>query len=101
MMREIRFLREAQQDLDEARAWYENCQPHLGNRFADVIRAKLESIRKNPELYAIVDDDLRVASVRRFPYAIYFTAREKTIDVWAVFHHSRDPAIWQARREET
>jgi plasmid stabilization system protein ParE len=99
-MLEIRFLREAQQDLEHARAWYEDCQSGLGDRFADVIRAKLQSIRENPELYAIVDGDVRAASVRRLPYAIYYTAGETTIDVWAVFHFSRDPAVWQSRRED-
>jgi len=100
-MLEIRFLREAQQELEEARVWYENSHPGLGSQSAEVIRTKLESVRENPELYAIVDGDLRVASIKRFPYAIYFTAGTDTIDVWAVFHHSRDPAVWQARRGET
>ena len=54
--------------------------------------ACLERIRESPQLYARYKDDYRRASVRRFPYAIYYELDEGVVVVYAVFHESQDPA---------
>lgn len=39
---------EANADLKEARAWYDNIRPELGERFALAIEAAVEAITENP-----------------------------------------------------
>jgi plasmid stabilization system protein ParE len=52
---------------------------------------------KNPLQFAVVREDIRRVVANRFPFSIYFRAEEHRIVVLAVFHGSRDPAIWQSR----
>lgn len=54
----------------------------------------------NPEAeadLAEVFQELRVALVRRFPYAIVYRVDEDQITVVAVYHSRRDPRSWQRR----
>jgi plasmid stabilization system protein ParE len=45
----------------------------------------------------LIDDDVRRISAHRFPFGIYFRLERERIVVLSIFHHSRDPAIWQGR----
>lgn len=50
-----------------------------------------------PQLYAVVHKGMRRVTAERFPYSVYFRAETRRVVVLAVFHGSRDPAIWQHR----
>ncbi|MBU1425390.1 MAG: type II toxin-antitoxin system RelE/ParE family toxin [Gammaproteobacteria bacterium] len=52
---------------------------------------------EHPLQYAVVREDVRRVVANRFPYSVYFRAELHRLVVLAVFHGSRDPAIWQAR----
>ncbi len=41
--------------------------------------------------------EIREAIVSRFPYCVYYRVKRKRILITAVFHTSRDPAVWQSR----
>jgi plasmid stabilization system protein ParE len=99
-MREIRLLEPADVEFHDARRYYESCQSGLGDEFAAAVEQKLYSIQQNPKSYAAIYANVREAIVARFPYAIYFTISDESIDVWAVFHQSRDPAVWQGRLKD-
>ena len=88
---------EADADLGEARAWYENIRPELGERFALAVEAALESIAENPLQFPVVYRGQRRAGERRFPYGILFEAQEHRIVVVACFHGRRNPRRWQLR----
>ena len=51
----------------------------------------------NPQLYAPVFGDIRLAIVPQFPYGVYYRTETTLIRILAVFHNRRDPAIWQGR----
>jgi plasmid stabilization system protein ParE len=51
-----------------------------------------------PQKYALVRGDMRRVVANRFPYSVYFRAEQSRIVVLAVFHTSRDPAIWLDRK---
>ncbi len=87
----------ARVEFDEAGDWYEARRPGLGVSFAVAAQTVLEQIGAQPSFYAIVEDDIRVAPVRGFPYCVYYREEPLQIVVLAVFHMSRDPAIWQSR----
>jgi hypothetical protein len=40
---------------------------------------------------------VRRAVVSRFPYLIFYVARQTRIAVLAVLHHARNPAVWPKR----
>ena len=40
---------------------------------------------------------IRMAVVRRFYYCVYYRPHADRVQVIAVFHPSRDPAIWKGR----
>jgi len=88
---------EAETDLDEANAWYEEQLPGLGRNFTDEIDRTIEAIRSYPESFALVHRNVRRALTRRFPYAVFYVLEAERIVVLAVFHQARDPKRWRAR----
>jgi plasmid stabilization system protein ParE len=88
---------EAEADLDEARRWYEAERVGLGNELIDAVDAVLDRVQRAPRLYAKMFQELRLALVRRFPYAVVYRIDEDQITVVAVYHTHRDPRGWQSR----
>jgi plasmid stabilization system protein ParE len=88
---------EANEDLLEARAWYDNMRPQLGERFARAVEAIVETIAEHPLQFPVVHRSRRRAGVRRFPYGIFFEVQEHRIVVIACFHSRRNPRHWQSR----
>jgi len=88
---------EAEQDLAEAYAWYEDRRVGLGEEFLTCIDACIEAIRRTPEMHAVVHENCRRALARRFPYAVFYEYTEGVATVYCIFHTSRDPAKWSRR----
>jgi plasmid stabilization system protein ParE len=88
---------EANQDLQEARAWYDNIRPELGERFALAVEATVGAIAEHPLQFPVAYRNRRRAGVRRFPYGIFFEALERRVVVIACFHGRRNPRRWQGR----
>ena len=88
---------EAELDVIEAYAWYEDRRAGLGEEFLNSVDACMESIRRQPAIYAVVHETYRRALVRRFPYAIFFESSDARITVYAVSHTARDPRAWHRR----
>ena len=57
----------------------------------------LGAIRTWPGRYPVVEEDIRRAVFKRFPYVILFRAREAEVVVIACFHGRRDPQEWRRR----
>lgn len=91
------WTREAREDLLEARAWYDNIRPVLGDRFAVAVDATIQAIAQHPSQFPVVYRGRRRAGVRRFPYGMFFELQEDRIVVIACFHGRRNPRHWQLR----
>jgi plasmid stabilization system protein ParE len=87
----------AEGDLAEAKAWYDEKRIGLGGEFVLCVEEVFERVRRTPELYSTVFEDLRLAPVRRFPYLVVYRADQEEIAVVAVYHAHRDPRGWQER----
>jgi hypothetical protein len=61
------WLPEADAELKEALARYENIRPELGQRFAEAVVDTVQRIADAPQHYAVVEKGRRRAGVRRFP----------------------------------
>lgn len=91
------WLPEADAELKEARAWYDNIRPSLGDRFALAVEATIDAIAENSLQFSVVHRGRRRAGVRPFPYGIFFDVQAHRIVVIACFHGKRDPRRWQSR----
>jgi plasmid stabilization system protein ParE len=88
---------EAEQDLANASNWHSRHGVRLKQRFVARIEATLDRIRLKPEQFPYAKGPLRRASVREFPYSIYYRVEESEIIIFAVLHHSRDLAVLGGR----
>jgi plasmid stabilization system protein ParE len=97
-----RFVLEpaAQDDLAVGLAWYEqHGPPNLAAEFLEVVSDAFEAIERAPLQFHFERADIRKAVLRRFPYIVYFVVLPDVISGIAVFHSSRDPAIWHRRAD--
>ena len=99
-MTEYRLVSEPQADreIEAAFQWYEKERAGLGLEFLEELRSTYYRIVEGPLKYQHLRSGIRRASLRRFPYAVYFAVEQSKIVVLAVLHASRDPAEWQRRR---
>jgi len=88
---------EAENDLSQARRWYEQQLRGLGRDFLDEVAATFERIESNPEAYAKIRGRLRRALVRRFPFGVFYLLEREQIIILAVLRASRDPRLWKSR----
>lgn len=97
MALEIRFLADAQVDLEQAALWYESRQNDLGLEFIEEVENCLVRMQLNPSGFQLATSNIRRALVRRFPYAVYFREEGRRVIVFGIFHSSRSPRAWKAR----
>jgi plasmid stabilization system protein ParE len=88
---------EAEQDLFEARNWYDRRSNGSGDEFAEAVSTVLDRLGEMPELHAVVWKDVRRCRPKRFPYVIYYRVQADRVEVLAIVHGSRDPSIWRSR----
>jgi len=93
----IVFRRIARVEFDEAHDWYEKRHTGLGQKFSASVQEVLDRIAITPQVHQCIFKDVRRGVVRGFPYGVMYRVTPKQIRILAVFHGSRDPAIWQAR----
>lgn len=89
--RKIIFSADARNEFESASAWYEEQRKGLDAQFVLYVEAKLEMIRKSPEIFPLVYSNYRKATLKRFPYLIFFEMVGEDIHLLAVFHTSRKP----------
>jgi toxin ParE1/3/4 len=88
---------EAERDVAEAFAWYEERSTGLGDYFLDRLDACFTQIRQRPMMFEVVVEGYRRALLKRFPFAVFFELSDDRILIDAVFHCSQDPEKWRKR----
>ena len=97
MSARVIFAEEAVKDVDEAYRWYERRRDGLGDEFLASVDGAIQKTAENPEWCEIVFDGFRRATIRRFPYVVFYEFANGVITVYAVFHVARDPEKWRDR----
>ena len=90
---------EAEAELAEAAAWYEERRAGLGVQLvADIDRA-FEAILESPLVYPPwnAGPAHRRYVVRRFPYLVFYEVVDEGVIVRAVAHAKRRPGYWTDR----
>jgi len=91
----------AEADLEVASKWYSSRQEGLDHEFLDEIDKAIQRIQDNPRQFAVVRKQIRMSIVKRFPYGIYFYITGDIINIFAVFHFSRNPKVLRKRLKPT
>lgn len=87
----------AEEDLKEAKEFYELQKEGLGDEFVGEVEKTIEKIIDNPLQFQKVKKDMRKVGVTRFPFGVFYVFRDSMINVLSVFHFSRNPKIWKDR----
>ena len=87
----------AESDLKIAADWYYLQKEGLDQNFMEEIEKAINRIKQNPRQFSFVRKKIRMSIVKRFPYGLYYYVTEDIINVFAVFHFSRNPKVWRKR----
>lgn len=89
-IKEVLILREAVNDLEQGKSFYEEKQPGIGDYFWDSLFSDLESLLIYGGIHSKKWGFHRMLS-KRFPYAIYYEVNNLSAYVVAVLPMRRDP----------
>ncbi|MBU2649737.1 MAG: type II toxin-antitoxin system RelE/ParE family toxin [Bacteroidetes bacterium] len=95
----IKVESEALADIQEITDWYNEAQAGLGKRFQKTAIKYINSLNKDPQIYAIRYNEIRCVLFRKFPYMAHFYINDEnnTVEVLAVISTDRNPKIWQEK----
>ena len=97
MPKPVRLASAATSDAMAIAEWYDDHQRGVGDRFLAEFRRALDSIALLPNSFESVRRGYRRASVRDFPYSVYFRELDDEILVHGVIHNARHPNVWRSR----
>ena len=92
-----RFLTLAQQEVDEAVAWFDERDQGKGVDFLDELDRAVRLIKAYPLASAEVQPEIRRCLFARFPYSLIYGIDDDAIVVIAVAHSHREPHYWVDR----
>jgi plasmid stabilization system protein ParE len=77
-------------DLADARTWYDEQRPGLGDEFLAAVAAALLRLESNPDESPVYYRDFRRVLVDRFPYKVFFRTHGDAVVVFRILHAARD-----------
>lgn len=92
-----RLTPEAEQDVEEAIAWYDERGRDLGDQFLRCVHACIGHIESHPKMYGAIYRRVRRALVDVFPYQVLYEIGRNEIVIYGVYHCARDPRSWKRR----
>jgi len=97
----VKIDQEAMLDLQEIIEWYNQQAQGLGARFLKQITSQINSLKKTPFVYANRYADVRCMIIKKFPFMVHYKidSDQKLIIIFAIFHTSRNPKIWEERKK--
>ncbi len=94
----LEFHPEAERELIEAAAYYEERVPGLGERLGSEVRRSSDLLLAYPHIGSPVDPLLRKLVLTKFPFARYYSVTDNVIRIEVVAHLRRRPGYWRSRR---
>ncbi|CAN5911768.1 hypothetical protein BH23PLA1_BH23PLA1_16260 [soil metagenome] len=91
---------EAEAEVIEAAEFYEARSQGLGGRFLQEFDLAVAEVQASPDLWPVVEGDLRCHTLRRFPFGIYSRVLPDELRILVVKHHRRHPDYWRHRLGE-
>ena len=78
-------------EIEDAKEYYNLQNSTLGDTFKNDIKKNIESIKRFPNLYPNITNNMRRCVLHRFPYSIFYAITNSTILVLSVAHQHRKP----------
>jgi toxin ParE1/3/4 len=99
----FRVLADAEQEIQDAMLYYEDCRTGLGLDFLSCVQDAMAAIQHAPLRFSLYEGRrlkraFRRVLVSRFPYIVVYEARADETVVAAVAHTSREPGYWEDRQ---
>ena len=94
---QVVFRPEAEQELLDAKTWYEEKARGLGFEFARAADAAVELAFRNPLGHVCIDAEFRRILLRKFPYMLIYLPSPTELLVVSFFHTNRERNSWLAR----
>lgn len=90
---EIIFSPYALEDLDTACDYYRQINQELEKKFLLVLDSKIKEIHTNPFFATIKFDEIRCASLKKFPYSIFYSidTSTETVIINTIFFAKQKP----------
>ncbi len=95
----LEILRQAENELAKAIAYYEELESSLGLRLKEESRAAMRWIQENPTVPHLRPKGYRRINLKAFPYYIAYFVWQERIWVLAVAHARRRPEYWIGRKK--
>ena len=98
----LQIEQEALTDIQEITDWYNEQQKGLGKRFQKTAIKHINTLDKDPHIYAIRYKQIRCQPIKTFPYIVHFYINEEThtVEVLAVICTVRNPKIWNEKTKK-
>lgn len=95
----VKIEPEALADIQEITDWYNEVQAGLGKRFQNTAIKQINSLNKDPQIYAKRYKKIRCVVIKKFPFMahFYFNDENHTVEVLAVISTDRNPKIWKEK----
>ncbi len=91
------FHAEAEEELNQAIDYYNECQPSLGWDFASEVYTAMQNIVNHPKAWTRLSKNTRRCLINRFPYGVIYQIVENSILIIAVMQLNRKPGYWRER----
>jgi plasmid stabilization system protein ParE len=93
----VAFHPDVADEVLDAYRWYQDRRSGLGDDLLAELERVYAALRATPEQHQIIERDIRHSRLRRFPCAVYYRILADRVEVIAVQHGDRDPALWRSR----
>ena len=93
----VRFLALADQEVDEAVAWYGKQGHDISRGFLDDLDRAVRLATAYPLLATQIEPEIRRLLFVRYPYSLIYGIDNESIVIIAVAHQQREPRYWTDR----
>ena len=91
------FHPEAEEELNLAVDYYNQCQANLGWDFSKEVYTAIQNILAFPEAWASLSKNTRRCLVNRFPFGVIYQSKSNKILIVAIMQLNRKPGYWHNR----
>jgi len=93
----VSFHPDAEEELNHAIEYYEDCQLGLGYDFSIEMYSSIQRIKTYPYAWPILADEIHRCLIRRFPFGILYFIDSDEIFIVAIMNLHREPQYWKDR----
>ncbi len=87
----IHWHRDAVREAQEAAAFYRERQAGLELRFLDSLETALLKIERRPQLYRVIEANVRKCRLTHFPYGVIFRLQADCVEIISIMHLRKRP----------